>query len=415
MKLKLFVVFFLMFCVGINAKDKSKSSKELVEITEKLTKMSGTVPTQWRVLWTGDASREATVSWSTAEAGSKHVVYFGTQKVSNAKELANQIKSHRDGKYTLTKKDQSKKVKTAYYHHAKLTGLKPSTRYYFVIESDGQQSKTFYFETAPEKGTGFSVIHGGDSRSGLLSRCKVNMKIASLIDKESQIIAFAHGGDYVVRGDWGLWRLWLSHHELTTGSDGRVLPLIATRGNHDGGPVYKEIFDILPGQPDWHTTTIGSDVTVVTLDTNVSGGGKQSEWLENELKNYRPKSKWLLTQYHRPLYPAVKSAPAHAKIFCPLFDKYNVDLACEADGHNIKRTVPIRDGKQDSTGVTYIGEGGLGVGQRTPKKDLWYLKGGMVGKDHHFMVLDFSEKNLRIRTILLDGKLYDDFSLKVRK
>ena len=37
-----------------------------------ITKLEGTVPAQWRVIWTGDASTEATISWSTAEEGSKH-------------------------------------------------------------------------------------------------------------------------------------------------------------------------------------------------------------------------------------------------------------------------------------------------------------------------------------------------------
>ena len=188
-----------------------------------------------------------------------------------------------------------------------------------------------------------------------------------------------------------------------------------TRGNHDGGPNYKEIFDILPEQPDWYTTRIGKDVAMVTLDTNVPGGGDQSQWLESQLQELRPQSKWLLTQYHRPLYPAVKSAPAHQKIFCPLFDKYNVDLACEADGHCIKRTIPIRGNKADPTGVTYIGEGGLGVGQRKPDVSRWFMKGGVSGSEHHIMLLSFSEQNLRIQTILLDGKIFDDHQLKRRK
>ncbi|MCH2207479.1 MAG: metallophosphoesterase family protein [Lentisphaerales bacterium] len=409
MKFKLLLMVCL--CLVVMAQAKSKSSEELKEVTKKLTRLEGTVPAQWRVIWTGDAAHEATVSWTTAEAGKEHFVYFGKSKQA----MTEKVKSHRDGQYTLTSSDKKKKVGAAYYHHVKLSNLKPSTKYFFYIKSDAEKSRVFYFETAPEKGEGFSIIHGGDSRSGLLDRCKINQKIASFVEAEPKVLAFAHGGDYVVKGHWGLWRLWLSHHELTTCEDGRILPIIATRGNHDGGPVYKEIFDILPDQPDWHVTTLGESVTMITLDTNVSGGGEQSLWLEEQLKKYRPTSKWLLTQYHRPLYPAVKSAPAHTKIFCPLFDKYNVDLACEADGHNIKRTIPIRDGKPDATGVVYIGEGGLGVGQRKPKKDLWYLKDGVVGQDHHFMVLDFGSQKLRIRTILLDGKLYDDHSLSVRK
>lgn len=406
------VMALLILCLSINVKAKknSKGSAEIKAITAKLTKVSGTTPAQWRVIWNGDASRQATISWTTAEQGKTHKVYYGEQKT-----LGSESKCQRNGMYTLTKKEKGK-VKPAYYHHAGLTGLKPDTRYYFVMESDGVKSKKLYFKTAPAAGCNFSVIHGGDSRSGHLDRCKVNVMIAQSVQKNPSIIAFAHGGDYIVSGKyWGQWRLWLSHHELTTCNDGRVLPIIPTRGNHDGGPLYKEVFNVDPKKPDWYTTNIGKDVAIVTLDTNVAGGGSQSGFLETELKKLRPKTKWLLTQYHRPLYPAIKGAPAHQKIFAPLFDKYNVDLACEADGHCIKRTIPIRGGKADPTGVTYIGEGGLGVGQRSPKKDLWYLKGGLIGAQHHIMILSFTKEKLGIKTVLLNGKVFDEHFLKIRK
>ena len=244
----------------------------------------------------------------------------------------------------------------------------------------------------------------------------MNQMIAETVEKSPEVIALAHGGDYINNGrHWQQWRLWLSHHELTTGKDGRVLPIIPTRGNHDSGPLYKKVFNVDPKGPDWHTTQLGNDVAIVTLNTNVPGGGAQSEWLKSELKRLRPKSTWLLTQYHRPLYPAVKNAPPHTQIFAPLFDQYNVDLACEADGHCIKRTVAIRNNKADPTGVVYIGEGGLGVGSRNPKSDLWYFKGGKTGKGHHFMLLDFTPQTLRVRTLLLGGKVFDDVTLKARK
>ena len=98
-----------------------------------------------------------------------------------------------------------------------------------------------------------------------------------------------------------------------------------------------------------------------------------------------------------------------------MFDKYNVDLACESDGHCIKRTIPRRGDKADPTGVVYIGEGGLGGGQRPTKADLWDLQGGVVGSQHHVMRLDFTNEELRIRAILLGGEVFDDHSLKVRK
>ena len=35
---------------------------------------------------------------------------------------------------------------------------------------------------------------------------------------------------------------WMSDHELTVGPNGRLLPIIPARGNHDGGKLFNEIF-----------------------------------------------------------------------------------------------------------------------------------------------------------------------------
>ena len=396
------------FCVG-NAEEKLTGEN----VAAKLTKVEGTTPAQWRVIWNGDASTQATISWSTAEEGKSHTLHYGTKAHgTDADKYEFQQACQRNGMYTQGKKT----APDAFYHHATIKNLKPSTTYYFVMKSDDSVSKQLYFITAPEKGTGFSIIYGGDSRSNFLPRVQINLMISDMVAKDPSILALIHGGDFVGTGALRWWRAWMSFNELTTAPDGRVLPIIATRGNHDGGPVFKEIFNIEENQPDWYTVTFGKDVAVVTLNTNAAGGGDQAAWLEGELKRLRPQTKWLVTNYHRPLFPAVKKRPPHSHIWVPLFEKYNVDLACESDGHCIKRTVPIRDGKKDPTGVTYIGEGGFGVRQRDPKGDHWYLKdGGIVGKGHHVMRLDFTDDTLRIRTILLGGKVFDDHSLKVRK
>lgn len=399
--------------------DQEIVNADIKELVHKMTPLEGTTPAQWRVVWTGDTMTTATISWSTAAEGSKHTVHYGTQ--SHGKSLqkySHRVQSSNNGEYTQSDKEKADGTKKAYYHHCTLTGLKPQTRYYFVIESDGATSRELHFYTCPKKEP-FTVIHGGDSRSGHSSRCKMNLRIAKELEDNPRIVALAHGGDYVYAGNsYRQWRLWMSHHELTTTEKGRVIPIIPTRGNHDGGELFFEVFNLKKtGEKNayWQTTHLGENITLVTLDTNVPAEGPQEAWLDSQLKEHRKKANWLLTQYHRPLFPAVKSPARQAKTFVPLFEKYNVDLACESDGHCIKRTVPIRDGKKDPTGVTYIGEGGLGVGQYRPKPDRWFLQGGTVSRGHHIMLLDFTAKTLGIRTVLMDGSEFDSHSLKVRR
>ncbi|MDX1680972.1 MAG: metallophosphoesterase family protein [Akkermansiaceae bacterium] len=389
-------------------------SAEIAKYIDKLTKVEGTTPAQWRITWVGDASSEAIISWSTAEPGETHTLYYDTQSHgTDVSKYKFQQACQQNGQYSRTKRNAGPDT---YYHHAKIGNLKPATTYHFVMKSDGDVSRPLHFITAPESGTGFSVIHGGDSRSGHLARCQMNAMIADMAAEDESILALIHGGDFVKVGfHRSPWLVWMSQHELTTTPEGRVLPIIPAQGNHDGGPLIREVFPVNERGDFWYTTTLGKDLAVITLYTSSSLGGTQGEWLEKELKRLRPQTKWLLANYHRPIYPAVKG-PKHTKLLAPLFEKYNLDLACESDGHCIKRTVPIRDGKKDPTGVTYIGEGGLGVGQRDPMGQHWYLKdGGVVGKGHHLMRLDFTDETLRIRTIMLGGEVFDDHSLKIRK
>ena len=374
-----------------------------------LTPMKGTTPCQWRVTWTGDASTEATVSWTTREEGSKHRLLYGTDPSKLDQVMECQVnKGYRYG-------SKPGQVRDAFYHHARLSDLQPDTNYHFVMESDGERSKPLYFRTAPASGTGFSIIHGGDSRSGHTDRCRMNLLIAAMTRDHKEILAFAHGGDYIKQGQsWDQWRLWLSQHELTTAPDGRVLPIIPTRGNHDGGRHYAQIFDLEDREGAWFVTKLGKDVALVTLNTGASAS-EQAEWLESQLSELRPKTRWLMVQYHRPMYPAIKGPARQAPIFCPLFEKYNIDIALESDGHCMKRTVPIRDGKKDPTGIIYVGEGGLGVKQKKPSGKQWYLQdGGKHGFGHHIMRLDFTDETLRTRFIRMNGQVWDDFTIKAR-
>ncbi|MDP6539421.1 MAG: metallophosphoesterase family protein [Planctomycetota bacterium] len=361
---------------------------------EPWTALEGTVPVQWRVIWTEDPAHRATVSWSTLEAGSEHVVHFDVVSREGTDEpYAMTQAAQRNGAYTLHENEREK-VAGASYHHARIGGLEPSTTYWFRLESDGVRSPELHFETAPAEDRPFRMIHGGDSRSGHEARLKINTYISLLTDEHPDLIAFAHGGDYILWGElWTHWRPWLSHHEVATSPSGRVLPLIPARGNHDVGPLFDEIFDDPGGAKlNYYATDITPQVSLVTINTEISAAGDQAVWLEDELARLRPQRRWLLAQYHRAIYPAVKG-PADAKAhWVPLFEEHDLDVALESDGHVAKRTVPIRGEAHDESGVVYIGEGGLGVPQRVPRFDQWFLQEpGMCASAHHVVMLEFAE------------------------
>lgn len=374
------------------------------------TKLVGTVPAQWRVIWTEDPAHVTTISWTTADLPETSVVYYDTKARGGEVSKYRRKAKATTGRYT----DKDWKL---HYNHVVLEDLKPSTTYWFVMHSDGEVSREFHFSTAPDGDAEFKLLYGGDSRSNRDGRQAMNRRMRALLEEDPEIIGLAHGGDYVSDGDdMDDWVEWLTDHELTVTKDGRMLPLIPARGNHEAdGEQYDEIFNT-PGKKggNFYATNIGDEFLLVNLNTNISHGGNQADFLETVLKDNK-KVRWQLANYHRPAYPAVKKPGSAQEHWVPLFEKYNLDVALESDGHTLKRTCAIRNGKPDETGVVYIGEGGLGVKQRTPDNDRWYFDGGVTASTLHVQKLTVKKDSLLVESITDEGKVRDTWTGKPRK
>jgi len=367
-------------------------------------------PVHTRVTWNSDPAKAATISWSTREPGEAHTAKFRERNQGEWKEITCQ----RNGKF-------SGRGKALYYHHVRLANLKPSTQYELRVQSDGDEAGPYWFQTAPNSDAPFQLLFGGDSRSSSEHRRKMNdlmKRLAAQADRTGgpTVLALAHGGDYILSGqNVDQWNQWMSDHMLTTSDEGRLLPVIPARGNHDVGEGFNEVFDFPRGDTNYYGVTIAGVVRLVTLNTETSTVGDQQQWLAQELASQRPTHRWLLCQYHRPAFPAVKIPSSAFGSWVPLFEKHKVDLCLEADGHCIKRTPAIRGTKFDPSGVVYIGEGGLGVGQRTPKDNRWYLQAPAVtGQGHHVNLLTFEGDQLIGKVILQDNSTFDEFQLTAR-
>lgn len=378
---------------------------------------TATTPQHPRVIWLQDPAHQATIVWVTEERGENHKVYFDTEP-RDAEPDAYRHEA------TATRHIEELED-NVWFHHAVLEDLHPSTRYHFTVETDGERSEERYFETAPADDRPVDLLYGGDSRSDPENRREMNRRIRELFDQNDKLIGMVHGGDYVEAAViWSQLAQWLDDWELTTGDDGEVIPIIPARGNHELSPNqlndkpdnYNGLFG-MPGGPDndYWTTEIGSRIAIVTLDTNGTLGGDQRDWLKSELQRLTDERTWIVPSYHRPAYPAVKRAGAARQHWVPLFEEYNVDLVLESDGHVLKRTVPIRDGEKAEDGIVYIGEGGLGVKQRTAR-DRWYLESpGMATSSHHVQLLSFGPDELTYRAVGMDGATLDSRTFQARR
>lgn len=369
--------------------------------------LEGTKPAQWRLVWLSNPASEITVGWSTKQSSSVNKVVY-QKRGSSASQT---ISAQSNGKYSDGE---------LYYHLAHITGLSAETEYTFRMISDGQQSPQFSFITAPTRDRPFSILFGGDSRDGRSTRRSMNKRMGQLAhagdlsnNEADQVLALGHGGDYVHTGTkLSEWTGWMSDNESLVTPAGRIIPIIPARGNHDRGSIFAKVFGVKG--PGYYTTDIGTQLRLVTLNTETTTSGGQRNWLEKQLQNARPAHRWVMAQYHRPAFPAVKT-PSGAKNWIAHFEKYNVDMVAENDGHCIKRTVPIRNNAIDPTGVVYFGEGGFGAPQRSPKTDRWYLKSpGFAKKGANVMKLTFTAKTLFYKCINMGGKVIDSYQRPVR-
>ncbi|MAR08482.1 MAG: hypothetical protein CL681_00735, partial [Blastopirellula sp.] len=86
---------------AVSAQDVDLAKLDVNTLVSKMTPLKGTTPAQWRVIWAGDASREATISWTTAQPGKKHVVYYGTESGGKQGKLALRQECQSNGVYTI--------------------------------------------------------------------------------------------------------------------------------------------------------------------------------------------------------------------------------------------------------------------------------------------------------------------------
>lgn len=377
--------------------------------------LEATVPAQLRVVWTEDPQHVATVLWTTLEPGTEHRLYIdGEPHSGRVEEYARHLSPTRSGAYTRVDPDSEPLL---HFHQFDLTDLEPARRYWIVASSDDRLSPERSFVTAPDDGRPITLLVGSDSRSRPDRRREMFERVRRLFEAEPEVVAFAHGGDYVYHGDRiGEFSGWLSEYEATTTEDGRLLPILPTRGNHEStSAVFDEVFGTPGAGRGYFATTLNAETLLITLNTEAPAGGDQRRFLEETLTRYR-ETTFQIAQYHQPLWPAVKRPAAAAEHWLEPFEDLGLDLGLESDGHVLKRTVPIKDGALDPEGVVYIGEGGLGVGQRAPRADRWYLQEpGFSDSAHHVWRLRFRGPLLQADAISVDGRVLDSAQITPRR
>ena len=72
------LLFSILLLKGLSANENSPwlEEKFVNQKSVGLSKLEGSNPAQWRVIWKTDPAHKATVSWTTASQGKNHVVHY---------------------------------------------------------------------------------------------------------------------------------------------------------------------------------------------------------------------------------------------------------------------------------------------------------------------------------------------------
>ncbi len=350
-------------------------------------------------MWRDDPATTMVIGWDQ-RSGSEPVLLYDTEDRGQVA---------RNYRYKQ-KPDRVSKAQGMNSHFVRLTGLKPGTVYYFIVFDTEGPGKRFSFRTAPATpDERLSIIAGGDSRNHREARVDANKVVSKL---RPHCIMF--GGDMTQHDSPSEWQEWFDDWQYTIGSDGRLFPVIAARGNHESGnPSIAELFDS-PSPDVYFALSLGGNLLrIYTLNTLIPVAGDQRDWLQRDLVANQ-QSIWRFAQYHQAVRPHTSSKLEREDIllnWSTLFHKYKVHVVVECDAHVVKMTWPVRPSKEagsdrgfirdDNNGTIYLGEGTWGAPLRANDNDKkWTMASGSFNQ---FSWIFVDQRQVEIRTVRTDG------------
>ncbi len=366
------------------------------------TSSSGVANRRFRLSIIDDPASTISIGWESlgATAGDRKVYWDSIDHGTDLSAYANE---------EVAVKNVSYKGMTNSF--VRLTGLSPDTAYYFVVSDTAGRSARYWFKTLPNDPTErLAIIAGGDSRNNRTPRLAANRLV-----KKLRPHAIFFGGDYTDTGTNAEWQEWFDDWQETIGSDGKMVGLVNTRGNHEGSNTdIESLFDAPTGV--YYALNFGDTLfRLYTLNTESSIAGTQSTWLDNDLAASGNLVTWRLAQYHKPVRPHTgekAEGSAQYSSWVPIFEARGMNLVIECDTHAVKTTHPILSSsdagsdegfiRNDSYGITYVGEGGWGAPLKPNNDDKDWTRGS--GSFNHFQWLFIDEQKIEVRTVNVDNE-----------
>lgn len=352
---------------------------------------------KFRAMWREDPATTMVIGWNQVSGQNPVMLIDVIDRGQDASAYAQIIEP--------TFKNEGKGMNN---HFIRLQRLHPNTVYYFLIRDSEGVSKRFSFKTLPDNSNErLSIIAGGDSRNNIEARQDANYLVSRL---RPHCVMF--GGD-MTGGDSDLeWQKWLDDWQMTIAQDGRITPIIVTRGNHESSnQSLIDIFDV-KARDLYYALSLGGDlVRVYTLNSMIPSGGSQKSWLERDLKA-NPNTVWKFAQYHYTMRPHTSKKRDMNEQYIDwagLFYQHRMSLVVESDAHVVKSTWPIRPSRSgeagferdNATGTVYVGEGCWGAPLRPNDAEKSWTRNS--GSFNQFKWIFVDKNKIEVRTVRTDG------------
>lgn len=352
---------------------------------------------RYRMTWRDTPATSAVIGFEQYAGHTAHLVYDVTDHGPNPAAY----------RFTAT---PSRETKYAGMNNVfvRIGGLRPGTRYYFIIVDSDGPSPRMILETPPgSPDAPLSVVAGGDSRNNPAVNQAANRIVARL---RPHFVLF--GGDMTADDTAREWQQWFDDWQLTTSPDGRLTPIVPARGNHEStNAAIHELFDV-PNPDVYYVLDFGGGLLrTFTLNTMFPPGGNQLRWLERSLAGSR--SAWKIAQYHHAMRPHTSGKRERDELityWASRFTQYGMDLVIESDAHTVKQTYPIRPSREpgssqgfirdDRRGTVYVGEGCWGAPLRANDDDKPWTRAS--GRFNQFKWIWVSLRDVQVRTVMID-------------
>jgi len=271
------------------------------------------------------------------------------------------------------------------YHEVKMTGLIPSTKYYYSVDGSSAGNEAQYFITPPENGKATPVRIWLISDFGQTNSDQ-NEKRLQTIDRWKSFNNNDYHASFVMSlgdqsEDDAIYQI---QHNYFSQLENVLLktPLYTTIGNHDNHDStlnYLKTFTLpssgeaggVPSGTEKYYSFDYSNIHVVVLCTEIYDQADykaQTEWLKMDLEN--SKQSWLIACMHQPFHSAgyhptdkEQSAQKRRNDWLTLLENHGVDLILQGHNHVYERSYLVDNIIGKSTDITEANKIDTGLGR----------------------------------------------------